>query len=282
MNHFYHNQLINAHFSIQSLENYRQSIGMTDQHKWFSVFIVNQLEGYLLVDDEDFRIQSPAILFITPGQILSLLKVSSWSGYVVSFNSEFYCIEYHDSEISCKGLLFVNNYRMVSIRLDEQQSVVFNKIVFEIAREFESKDEMQDEMLKNLLKNILIRSNRLFKQQCSIGDIDETNFEFVRKLSSLIEVHFLKHKQVEEYAEMMGLSASSLTKKLQKAGIDSPSQIIRERVITEAKRLLMYTDKSIKEVAHFLGYDDQYYFSRLFSNSTGIAPREYRKNYQVL
>jgi len=281
MNHKFQNQLTNAHFSVESLDNYSRSIGMTDQHKWFSVFIVNHLEGYLLVDDEDFRIQSPAILFITPGQILSLSMVSSWSGYVVSFNSEFYCIEYHDSEISCKGLLFVNNYRMVSIRLDEQQSVVFNNIVFEIAREFESKDEMQDEMLKNLLKNILIRSNRLFKQQCSIGDIDETNFEFVRKLSSLIEVHFLKHKQVEEYAEMMGLSASSLTKKLQKAGIDSPSQIIRERVITEAKRLLMYSDKSIKEVAHFLGYDDQYYFSRFFSNSTGIAPRSYRKNYQI-
>lgn len=281
MNHSYHNQQINAYFSIQSLDKYSQSIGMIDQHKWFSIFIVNQLDGYLLVDDENFRIQSPAILFITPGQILSMAMLSSWNGYVVSFNSEFYCIEYHDSEISCKGLLFVNNYRMVSITLNEEQSVVFNNTVLEIAREFESNDEMLDEMLKNLLKNLLIRSNRLFKQQCSTGEVDDGNFEFVRKLSSLIEIHFLKHKQVEEYAEMMGLSASSLTKKLQKAGIDSPSQIIRERVITEAKRLLIYTDKSIKEVAHFLGYDDQYYFSRLFSHSTGLAPRRYRKNYQI-
>jgi len=281
MNYIYFNQQLNAHFSMQSLGEYQKLCGLTDPHKWFSVFLVNQLDGYLLVDDAEFRIQSPAVLFITPGQILSLDKVRSWSGFVVSFNSEFYCIEYHDSEISCKGLLFVNNYRMVSISLDEQQSQVFNNTILEIDREFEAQDELLDEMLKNLLKNLLIRSNRLFKQQCSVGEVDDTNFEIVRKLSSLIEMHFRTHKQVEDYAGMLSMSASSLTKKLQKTGIDSPSLIIRERIITEAKRLLMYSDKSIKEIADFLGYEDQYYFSRLFSNSAGISPRSYRKNFQL-
>lgn len=281
MNYVYFNQQLNAYFSIQSLDEYQKSSVLTAPHMWFSVFLINELDGYLLVDDAEFRIQSPGVLFITPGQILSLEKVTNWSGFVVSFNSEFYCIEYHDSEISCKGLLFVNNYRMVSISLDEQQCQVFNNTVLEIAREFEAGEELLAEMLKNLLKNLLIRSNRLSKQQCSVGEVDDSNFEIVRKLSSLIETHFRTHKQVEDYAAMLSMSASSLTKKLQKAGIDSPSLIIRDRIITEAKRLLMYSDKSIKEIADFLGYDDQYYFSRLFSNSAGISPRSYRKNYQL-
>jgi AraC-like DNA-binding protein len=152
--------------------------------------------------------------------------------------------------------------------------------VLEIAREFETGEDLLDEMLKNLLKNLLIRSNRLFKQQCT-GESDDINFEMIRKLSSLIEMNFRTHKQVEYYAELMGFSSSSLTKKLQKAGIDSPSIIIRERIITEAKRMLIYSDKSIKEIAAFLGYDDQYYFSRLFSNSTGNSPSKYRVNYQI-
>jgi AraC-like DNA-binding protein len=280
MKHIHFKKEINAYFSVQSLGIYQQDISLTEMHKWFSVFIINELAGTIRIDNEDFSCDSPTVLFITPGQIVSLAKVIDWKGFVVSFNSEFYCIEYHDSEISCKGLLFVNNFRIVSIKLNEQQSVIFNNTVLEIAREFETGEDLLDEMLKNLLKNLLIRSNRLFKQQCT-GESDDINFEMIRKLSSLIEMNFRTHKQVEYYAELMGFSSSSLTKKLQKAGIDSPSIIIRERIITEAKRMLIYSDKSIKEIAAFLGYDDQYYFSRLFSNSTGNSPSKYRVNYQI-
>lgn len=280
MNHIYFNKEINAFFSVRSLDIYLKDTTLTEIHKWFSVFIINELTGTIRIDNEDFSCDSPTVLFVTPGQIVSLSKVTDWIGFVVSFNSEFYCIEYHDSEISCKGLLFVNNFRIVSIQLNEQQRAIFYNTVLEVAREFETGEELLDEMLKNLLKNLLIRSNRLFKLQFS-GESDDFNFEMIRKLSSLIEMNFKTHKQVEYYAGLMGFSSSSLTKKLQKAGIDSPSVIIRERVITEAKRMLIYSDKSIKEIAAFLGYDDQYYFSRLFSNSTGNSPSKYRVNYQI-
>ncbi len=280
MNHIYFNKEINAHFSVQSLDIYQKNIELTEMHKWFSVIIISELQGTVRIDNEDFGCDSSTVLFITPGQIISFARLINWSGYIVSFNSEFYCIEYHDSEISCKGLLFVNNFRIVNFELNEQQKTIYNNTILEIAREFETGEDLLDEMLKNLLKNLLIRSNRLFKQQYII-ESEDINFEVIRKLSSLIEGHFRTHKQVEEYAEMMGLSASSLAKKLQKAGINSPSLIIRERIITEAKRMLIYSDKSIKEIAAFLGYDDQYYFSRLFSNSTGKSPSKYRVNYQI-
>lgn len=280
MKNVYFNKEINAYFSVQSFDSYLEDNASTELHNWYSIFIVDELRGTIRVDYEDFSCNSPSILFVTPGQILSFTGVSGWKGFVVSFNSEFYCIEYHDSEISCKGLLFVNNYRIVSFNLNEQQHQIFRTTINDIVSEFETGGNLMDEMLKNLLKNLLIRSNRLFKQQYS-NEADDINFDIIRKLSSLIETNYKTHKQVEDYAEMMGLSASTLTKKLQKAGIDSPSKIIRGRIITEAKRMLIYSDKNIKEIAAFLGYDDAYYFSRLFSISTGISPSRYRINYQV-
>jgi AraC-like DNA-binding protein len=76
---------------------------------------------------------------------------------------------------------------------------------------------------------------------------------------------------------MMNIASASLTKKLQKYGIDSPSKIIKTRVVTEAKRLLIYTDKSIKEISVILGYEDPFYFSRIFAKEAGISPSEYKK-----
>jgi AraC-like DNA-binding protein len=143
--------------------------------------------------------------------------------------------------------------------------------------EMEVGASLQDEMLKNLLKNLLIRSNRLFRAQMSIGDVDDSSIDFVRKFSDLVEKHFREIKQVEIYADMMSIASASLTKKLQKYGIDSPSRIIKTRVLTEAKRLLIYTDKSVKEIAAIIGYDDPFYFSRIFTKETGISPSEYKK-----
>lgn len=167
---------------------------------------------------------------------------------------------------------------MVQIKLDEQQHVVYNHTVSEMVAEFNQSDPLQAEMLKNLLKNLLIRSNRLFRSQNTIGEIDDANIDFARKFSELVEKNFINNKQVDAYAEMMGLAPASLTKKLQKFGIESPSRIIKNRIITEAKRLLLYTDKSIKEISFLIGYDDQHYFSRLFAKEAGVSPSDYKKS----
>jgi AraC-like DNA-binding protein len=171
----------------------------------------------------------------------------------------------------------VNNFNLVQIQLDPQQQTIYNNTVTEMAGEFGNDDPLQSEMLKNLLKNLLIRSNRLFRTQHS-ADVDDANIDFARKFSGLVEKHFKEIKQVEDYAEMLGIAPASLTKKLQKFGVESPSRIIKNRIVTEAKRLLLYTDKSVKEIAFILGYEDQHYFSRLFTKEAGISPSDYKRN----
>ncbi|MDP3445032.1 MAG: AraC family transcriptional regulator [Ignavibacteria bacterium] len=267
-----------AFFSIQSLSEFRKDLKFATPHKWYTILTFAHANGEMAIDDYKLLLNKPIAIFLTPGQHIRFSDNSTAEGYVVSFNQEFYCIEFHDADVSCNGLLFVNNFDSVKFFLDEQQLSVFTNTVKEMITELENQATLQDEMLKNLLKNLLIRSNRLFRAQMSMGKPDDTNIDFVRKFSDLVEKHFIEIKQVENYAEMLGIAPASLTKKLQKYGIDSPSKIIKKRVITEAKRLLLYTDKSVKEIAAIIGYDDQFYFSRLFAKETGISPSEFKKS----
>jgi len=278
MKHEFFNTKTKAFFSIQSISEFRKDLKFATPHKWYTILTFAHANGEMTIDDYKLLLNKPIAIFITPGQHIRFSDNSTAEGYVVSFNQEFYCIEFHDADVSCNGLLFVNNFDSVKFFLDEQQLSVFTNTVKEMITELENQATLQDEMLKNLLKNLLIRSNRLFRAQMSMGKPDDTNIDFVRKFSDLVEKHFIEIKQVENYAEMLGIAPASLTKKLQKYGIDSPSRIIKKRVITEAKRLLMYTDKSVKEIAAQIGYDDQFYFSRLFAKETGISPSEFKKS----
>lgn len=279
MNYIYQHKQTLAYFSIKSLEALKQETDFALPHPWFTILLIENSVLELKIDDISVPDNFPSAVFLTPGQHFNL-QYQNCNGYAISFNKEFYCIEYHDKEVSCNGLLFVNNYRLVQLFLDQQQLTVFRNTVKEMAGEFAEDDLLQCEMLKNLLKNLLIRSNRLFRAQYSTGEIDNENIDFTRKFSQLVEKHYKTTKQVETYAEMMNIAPATLTKKLQKYGIESPSKIIRSRVVTEAKRLLIYSEKSVKEIADAIGYEDQHYFSRLFTKETNISPSEYRKQQQ--
>ena len=67
---------------------------------------------------------------------------------------------------------------------------------------------------------------------------------------------------------------------LNKYGKATPNDIIKDRIILEAKRLLAHSDLNVKEIAYDLGYDDPAYFNRLFAKVSEIAPAEFRKQYK--
>src|SRR5690606_13955893 len=101
--------------------------------------------------------------------------------------------------------------------------------------------------------------------------------ELFRDFGRLVEIHFRDKHTVAEYADLLYLSPKTLANKFNKMHLDSPNDIIKNRILLEAKRLLYYTDLTVKEIAYQLGYDDPAYFNRLFAQKEGLAPSSYRK-----
>ncbi|MHC5202729.1 helix-turn-helix domain-containing protein [Myroides sp. LJL119] len=98
------------------------------------------------------------------------------------------------------------------------------------------------------------------------------------KYNMLIDKYYKEHKAVSFFAKQLGVSANYLNVLCKKQLKVSAGCLINQRVITQAKRMLLYSDLDIKQIAYDLGFSDQAYFTRIFKNQTSMSPSAFRKN----
>ncbi len=244
-----------------------------------SVYWNAQKETTLIIDNVTYVLKPNQMVFLTEFHKVNISKVEDIN--IIRFNRNFYCINNHDSEIGCKGVLFFGASQVPIINLNEENIKKFELLWSVFLAELKNKDEMQIEMLQMLLKRFLIIATRIFKDENKIVYVQETKMDVIRNFSFLVEVHYKTKHTVAEYADLMNKPAKSLTNLFANHIQKSPLQIIQDRIFIEAKRILLNSEKSIKETAFELGFEDIQSFSRFFKNKQGVSPKEFRENKSV-
>lgn len=263
-------------FNAQSLELLNEN-----QFKDF-IKIIYAPEGLRLnIDFNDYHTTAPTLFFISNNQFVQFFDLEQGEGYFVYYNRDFYCVQIHDDEVACDGLLFNNIYQMPKTVLNFKEDIIIRTILEQMLEEFEIGASTQEEMLRIYLKQIIIRATRIWKEQ-QLGEMaNQPNHEveFFREFSRLVEIHYRYKHLVADYADLLGVAPKTLTHKFKKYELPSPNDVIKQRILLEAKRLLIHTSLSAKEIAYDLGYEDPAYFNRLFSKKIGDAPNVFRKKY---
>lgn len=253
----------------------------SDSYKPFIKVMYLPEGGHIQVDFTDHYTESPALFFISPNQVFNIKSAFAKSGYFIYYNRDFYCVQLHDEEVGCDGLLF-NNINNMPLTLVPEHELSFVENVFaEIESEFISQDTAQEEMLRAYLKQLMIKATRLWKQQ-HLGSVlaDEMNDpNTFRKFTRLVDVHYKRKHTVADYADLMLITPKTLAHKFKKMNLPAPNEVIKDRIMLEAKRLLVHSSMSAKEVAYTLGYDDPAYFSRLFLVKTGESPSGFKTKF---
>lgn len=231
------------------------------------------------VDHIPMRLAKDEIITLTP---LHHLEVKEVEGEYLTlvFNSNFYCIFGHDDEVSCNGVLFYGSSQVMRLELSEEQSSGLHDIVRGFCRESAISDSFQEEMLRIMLKRFIITCTRIARTKFSVGREHEKAFDIIRQFYVLVDGNFREKKQVQDYAGILCRSPKTLSNLFSACGLPSPLRIIHERIEAEAKRLLLYTRKSAKEIGDILGFEDLATFSRFFKKMTGECVSEYRKRVQ--
>ena len=136
-----------------------------------------------------------------------------------------------------------------------------------------------EEALRSYLKLILIHYQRAIKSNADLSGAGN-KFSPVIQLRMDIEKHFKTHKTSLFYSDRQNLSLKRLNEITKEAIGKTILNLIHERVLLEAKRLLSLTNKSVKEIAFYLGFEDPPYFYRFFKKHEGLTPEDFRKMFK--
>lgn len=230
----------------------------------------------LEVDHIPIHLIKDEIITLTPLHHLEIKQIEG-EYLTFAFNSNFYCIFGHDDEVSCNGFLFYGSSNVMRLMLSAAQSSNLHDIVRIFRQESAVHDNLQEEMLRIVLKRFIITCTRIARQKLEVKQENEKAFDIIRQFYVLVDQNFKVKKQVQDYADILCRSPKTLSNLFSSCGLSSPLRVIHERIEAEAKRLLLYSTKSAKEISSILGFEDLATFSRFFKKMAGESVTDYRK-----
>jgi len=232
-------------------------------------------DNELLIDTVQYTFNTNDIISLTEFHKIEKKKLNS--ARLLRWNRSFYCIKDHDSEVSCKGILYYGASKVPIIKPSSEEVDILNTVLKMFLLEINSKDNLQLEMLQMMLKRFLILCTRIYKQQEDSLDHSPSNIDIIREYNFLVEQNFREMHSVSEYAELLNKSPKTLSNLFKKSGSSSPLQHIQNRIMLEARRMLTYTESPISDIGYELGFADVQAFSRFFKKQEGISPQNFRE-----
>ncbi|GAA4339170.1 4-hydroxyphenylacetate catabolism regulatory protein HpaA [Mucilaginibacter gynuensis] len=249
------------------------------RNNYFTLILITSGEGLARVDMCDYSFQENTLFAFYPYQPFMFLPKGPFMGIAIQFHHDFFCIYRHHKEIANNGLLFNNVYEQPFVCINKSCKNTILNLIQQIANELKEEEFRKDEVLVSYVKILLVMATRIKLEQQTLQDADNANSKqrfLIQNLKNAIEDNFRLKHSASDYADILNLTPVSLARITKSHFNKTPSDLITERIIIEAKRELYLTDKTIKEIAWELGYEDEYYFSRVFKGKTDISPQFYR------
>lgn len=250
------------------------------RNNYYALIWVKKGSGKIKADFSEYAFEENSLLAFSPYQPFMICTSEQIEGIAIFFHSDFYCIHFHQKEVSCNGVLFNNIYEPPYTVINDAAAVTIDLIIAQIKAEMLQSELAQYELLVSYLKVILITASRLKTEQLKEQTALIPNAKepiVLQSLKDAIENNFKIKHSPSFYAEELNISAKALAKLSKTYFNKTLTELISERIIVEAKRELYLTNKAVKEIAYELGYEDEHYFSRFFKTNADISPQLYRE-----
>jgi AraC family transcriptional regulator, transcriptional activator of pobA len=232
--------------------------------------------GYKSIGLTEFEVKKNTLMLLSSGVInSSRLFTKDITGYILSFSSDFLLNQANKKMLSGLACFKLNNIPYIYVDNKESNDL---KILFEsIIYEYLNSDKLKDKMIRFKIMELLVLIERIYDKYYGNNESTITHsFRITDQFKQLLENSFLREKQVSFYASEIGIHPNYLNQTIKEQTGKTCSELINERVLLEAKCLLMFDDLSVKLIADYLNFKDASYFSKYFKRLTRMTPQEYK------
>lgn len=251
------------------------------RHDFYLTMLFTRGTGTHDVDFSRYPVKEGAVFMMAPGQFHSWQLSADAEGYVFFHTGEFYNLNFTNKQITDYPFFaFTQNVPVLYLNPEERlhAGLLFKRILEEYRKDdlglkFRTLVALTDLLYLDLTAAYLSATP-------SRKDHSPLYLQKITELNRLIDEHFLTHRSAREYADLMHISAKHLNRICREILGKTTTDIIAERIVLEAKRLLVRSAKPVKEVAEELGFDDVSYFMRMFKKHTGLSPAAFTREHR--
>jgi AraC family transcriptional activator of pobA len=273
--HFYANQF------ATHLEKYHAAINKPHKHDFYLVVLFTKGTGVHEIDFSAHAIKPGSLFLLRPGQTHHWELSSDIDGYIFFHTREFYNLLFPNRDID-EYPVFNSNYNLPLIELEKNQIDEYAERFKQILKEYKERLWLKTQRISLLVDLLYVDVARTYHTKNSKTSIDgERKLNRLFQLEKQIDLHYKEKKQAKQYASVLNISVKHLNKNVMATLGKTTSDLIHDRILLEAKRMLIHGKSTIQEIAYDLGYEDASYFSRFFKKKTGLSPSDFAQKYDT-
>jgi AraC family transcriptional activator of pobA len=261
--------------ALEVLQFEERSIGDGDvrephRHAYHELIWVREGRGRHLIDGEPVEFGPHTLTLIAKGQVHQFQHAEGVSGVVTRFDDEWLA--------GSRRWLFSGG-SCTALHVPDRDAPRFDALLDLLREEVERPVGPESaELRSHLLSSALLWAQRWREEQLEEGGATRGDLQLNQRFLELLEREFTSSHEAGHYAAELGVTTGTLSRLLMKLTGRTTKQLILDRVILEAVRLLRFSDLSIKEIAARLGFSDQFAFSKAFKRQRGVGPLDFRSH----
>lgn len=270
-----------GHFHLLTFEegqNERINRFVPHCHDFFEIVWLPRGRGEVRSDLRAFPVEPRTLFFVAPGQVHAWRFTEPPEGEIVSFTRDFFRVNAENPGLFGRLPFLQAGAAEPILRLDAEAGARMDDLFRELRAAASDPAPGRDDLVRAYLTVILTHIRRAWQQRPGGGAPEvRTNDVLACRFLLSLEENFPRVLSVHDYAEILQVSRSHLNEELRRHSGRSASEIIHDRLLLEAQRLLVHSTLTIAEIGYRLQFDDPSYFGRFFRKCSGCTPGEYRQ-----
>ncbi len=279
---FSHPQYATRQFHVELFDANRHfQVSYPHRHDFFEVLFLTKGSGFHVIDSSEYKIEPPCVFYMSPGQAHKLELSNDIEGYIFIFAAEFYLFDKSNQNRLLEfPFFFTIQQDNPPLQLIDDKQCKFLQVLFEEGiKELNKKEEINTELLRSILDTILNYTSTLYPKE-EILTIGKGHI-LVKRFLQLVEKNFKDNLPIKIYADLLAVTPNHLIQTVKLLTGNTPNEIVKSKILLEAKRLLIHTNLGIAEISDQLNFSDQSYFTKFFKKVTNKTPLKYRLEYII-